>query len=55
QAEILTNAKVIRFDGSDMMPGAEATGTFWTGIVDYIGGKDVDTVLKDIEESWPQQ
>ncbi len=55
QAEILTNAKVIRFDGSDMMPGAVGTGTFWTGIVDYIGGKDVDTVLNDIEESWPQQ
>lgn len=54
QAEILTNAEVLRFDGSDMMPGAVGTGTFWTGIVDYVGGQDVDRVLKNIEESWPQ-
>lgn len=52
QAEILANAKVLRFDGSDMMPGAVGTGTFWTGIVDYLGGEDVDTVLKAIDESW---
>ncbi|HBB36055.1 MAG TPA: ABC transporter substrate-binding protein [Cyanobacteria bacterium UBA8803] len=55
QADILTKAKVIRFDGSDMMPGAVGTGTFWTGIVDYVGGKDVDSVLKTINESWPQK
>ncbi|NEP15033.1 MAG: carbohydrate ABC transporter substrate-binding protein [Symploca sp. SIO2C1] len=53
QAKILANAEVVRFDGSDMMPGAVGTGTFWTGIVDYIGGTDVDTVLKNIQESWP--
>jgi alpha-glucoside transport system substrate-binding protein len=52
QAEILSNAKVVRFDGSDMMPGAVGTGTFWTGIVDYVGGEDVDSVLNKIEESW---
>ncbi|MGA1622918.1 MAG: ABC transporter substrate-binding protein, partial [Synechocystis sp.] len=34
QAEILNNADVIRFDGSDMMPGAVGTGTFWSGMVD---------------------
>ncbi|AOY84887.2 ABC transporter substrate-binding protein [Moorena producens JHB] len=53
QAEILANADMVRFDGSDMMPGAVGTGTFWSGIVDYIGGTDVDTVLKTIEDSWP--
>ncbi|MBE7383090.1 MAG: carbohydrate ABC transporter substrate-binding protein [Leptolyngbya sp. SIO1E4] len=53
QAEILLNADVIRFDGSDMMPGAVGTGTFWTGITSYVGGTDVDTVLSDIENSWP--
>ncbi|MFP4410282.1 ABC transporter substrate-binding protein [Coleofasciculus sp.] len=52
QVEILSNAKVVRFDGSDMMPGAVGTGTFWTGIVDYVGGEDVDSVLNRIEESW---
>jgi alpha-glucoside transport system substrate-binding protein len=53
QAEILANADVIRFDGSDMMPGAVGTGSFWTGVTDYVGGTDVETVLADIEASWP--
>ncbi len=53
QAEILTNAEVIRFDGSDMMPGAVGTGTFWSGIANYIGGTDVDVVLQNIDDSWP--
>ncbi|PSN17756.1 ABC transporter substrate-binding protein [filamentous cyanobacterium CCP5] len=54
QAEILANAEVVRFDGSDMMPGAVGTGTFWTGMTNYVGGTDVDTVLEDIEGSWPE-
>lgn len=51
QARILADATVLRFDGSDMMTGTVGTGTFWTGIVDYVGGTDVDTVLNNIEES----
>ncbi len=54
QAEILALADVVRFDGSDMMPGVVGTGTFWSGIVDYVGGEDVDRVLSSIEASWPQ-
>ena len=54
QAEILSNADVIRFDGSDMMPGAVGTGTFWSGMVDYVGGTDAETVLDNIESSWPE-
>ena len=54
QAEILENADVIRFDGSDMMPGAVGTGTFWSGMVDYVGGTDAETVLQNIEDSWPE-
>jgi alpha-glucoside transport system substrate-binding protein len=53
QAAVLKNADVIRFDGSDLMPGAVGTGTFWTGMIDYVGGADIDTVLTTIEESWP--
>ena len=53
QAEILANADVIRFDASDLMPGAVGTGSFWSGMVDYVGGTDVDDVLEDIEDSWP--
>ncbi|WP_313887545.1 ABC transporter substrate-binding protein [Nodosilinea sp. LEGE 07088] len=55
QAEILANAEIVRFDGSDMMPGVVGTGTFWSGIVDYVGGEDVESVLADIESSWPEQ
>ncbi|NEP16442.1 MAG: carbohydrate ABC transporter substrate-binding protein [Leptolyngbya sp. SIO4C1] len=54
EAEILANAQTIRFDGSDLMPAAVGTGTFWTGMVDYIGGEDLDTVLQTIEASWPE-
>jgi len=54
QAEILQNASVIRFDGSDLMPSEVGTGTFWSGIVDYVGGEDAAVVLQAIEASWPQ-
>ena len=47
-------ADILRFDASDMMPGAVGTGTFWSGIVDWVGGRqDLDTVLQRIDESWP--
>ncbi|MCA3510725.1 MAG: carbohydrate ABC transporter substrate-binding protein, partial [Rhodobacter sp.] len=39
QGEILLNATTFRFDGSDLMPGAVGAGSFWTGMVDYVGGK----------------
>jgi len=54
-AEILMAADTFRFDGSDLMPGAVGAGSFWTGIVDYVGGEDLDTVLADIDASWPEQ
>ena len=54
-AEILTNADSTRFDGGDLMPGAVGTGSFWTGVVDFVGGKDLDTVLQDIDNSWPAE
>lgn len=53
QAQILAEADTIRFDGSDMMPGAVGTGSFWTGVTDYVGGTALDTVLEDIQASWP--
>ena len=54
EAEFLTTAETIRFDGSDLMPGAVGTGTFWSGVVDYVAGTPVDKVLDDIEASWPE-
>jgi alpha-glucoside transport system substrate-binding protein len=37
------------------MPASVGTGTFWKGMVDYVGGTDADTVLKTIEDSWPKK
>lgn len=54
EAEILINAETIRFDGSDLMPAAVGTGTFWRGMVNYVGGEDVDRVLQGIDASWPE-
>jgi alpha-glucoside transport system substrate-binding protein len=54
QGEILLNSTTFRFDGSDLMPGAVGAGTFWTGMVDYVGGKSAEDVAATIEASWPK-
>ena len=50
--DILLNATTFRFDGSDLMPGGVGAGSFWTGMVDYAGGKDAKDVTKAIQDSW---
>ena len=50
-AEILVGAETFRFDGSDLMPAAVGAGTFWSGILVYVGGENLDTVLETIEAS----
>ena len=50
-AQILIQAPIFRFDGSDLMPASVGSGSFWTGILDYISGENLDTVLKKIEDS----
>lgn len=52
QGKILLNATTFRFDGSDLMPGAVGAGTFWTGMVDYVGGKSSKEVADVIEASF---
>lgn len=54
QGEILLNATTFRFDGSDLMPGAVGAGSFWTGMVDYTGGKSAQEVADGIQASWPK-
>nr|WP_163540946.1 ABC transporter substrate-binding protein [Occultella kanbiaonis] len=44
---------VTRFDGSDLMPSAVGAGSFWTGMTEWIDGADTQTVLDQIEASWP--
>ncbi|WP_116131432.1 ABC transporter substrate-binding protein [Tropicimonas sp. IMCC34043] len=50
--QILLNADTFRFDGSDLMPGAVGAGSFWTGMVDYVGGKSSQDVADEIQRSW---
>ncbi|MCK0122341.1 ABC transporter substrate-binding protein [Loktanella sp. F6476L] len=52
--EVLLNATTFRFDGSDLMPGAVGAGSFWTGMVDYAGGKEAAEVAAGIQSSWPE-
>ncbi len=54
-AEMIQNATSFRFDASDLMPGAVGAGSFWKSMTDYISGAiDLDTALKQIDESWPK-
>jgi alpha-glucoside transport system substrate-binding protein len=64
--DILADASVVltealendtgRFDASDLMPAEVGSGTFWTGMMDYVssGPDSLQPVLDDIEASWPQ-
>jgi alpha-glucoside transport system substrate-binding protein len=54
QGDILLNSTTFRFDGSDLMPGAVGAGTFWTGMVDFVGGKSAQEVADTVESSWPK-
>ncbi len=63
--DILADASVVltdsladgsgRFDASDLMPAEVGSGSFWTGMIEYMqGGPDsLQGVLDDIEASWP--
>ncbi len=53
--KILQDPKtVFRFDGSDLMPSAVGSGSFWKGMTDWITGKDTKSTLDSIEASWPK-
>jgi len=43
------------FDASDQMPPEVGSGSFWTGMVDYMknGPDSLEGILQDIENSWP--
>ena len=51
--ELQSTGEVFRFDGSDLMPGAVGAGTFWTEITAWVIGGDTQTLLDNIEASWP--
>ena len=52
-AQILADADSVRFDGSDLMPGAVGAGTFWKGMTDWISGSaDLDQALETSQQGW---
>lgn len=54
-AEVIQNATSVRFDGSDLMPGAVGAGSFWKEMTAYVSGsKPLDEALKAIDASWPE-
>jgi alpha-glucoside transport system substrate-binding protein len=55
-ATIAVEADVFRYDGSDLMPNAVGGGSFWSGMVQWMGGeKTSKQVTDDIEASWPSE
>jgi alpha-glucoside transport system substrate-binding protein len=54
QGEIMTSATTFRFDGSDLMPGKIGAGAFWTGMVDFVGGKSAADVAAGIQKAWDE-
>jgi alpha-glucoside transport system substrate-binding protein len=52
-AEILLNATSVRFDGSDLMPGAVGAGSFWKAMTDYVTGTaDLDKAMEEAQAGW---
>lgn len=44
---------VFRFDGSDLMPAAVGSDSFWKGIIAWVSGDDTQETVDAIENSWP--
>ena len=52
---LLDPANEFRFDGSDLMPAAVGSASFWTGMTNWITGQSTQESLTFIERSWPPQ
>jgi alpha-glucoside transport system substrate-binding protein len=54
-ADVGYSATAFLFDGSDQMPGEVGAGSFWKDMTAWISGQqDLDTTLKNIDDSWPE-
>jgi alpha-glucoside transport system substrate-binding protein len=54
-AQILQDPKaVFRFDGSDQMPAAVGSNSFWKQATAWITGQDTKTTVNKIEAAWPK-
>ena len=53
-ANIAYGSTAFAFDGSDQMPGAVGSGSFWKDMTAWISGQqNLNQALKGIDESWP--
>jgi alpha-glucoside transport system substrate-binding protein len=53
-ASVAYDSSAFLFDGSDQMPGEVGAGSFWRDMTAWIAGQeDLDTALKNIDDSWP--
>jgi alpha-glucoside transport system substrate-binding protein len=60
-AGLVKTATAVRFDGSDSMPAAVGTGSFWKEMTTWVSTspdqataeKNEDTILKAIDATWP--
>jgi alpha-glucoside transport system substrate-binding protein len=53
-AEILQDPNaVFRFDGSDQMPAAVGSNSFWKQATNWITGQSTKATVDNIEKSWP--
>jgi len=53
--ELLKNTPAVRFDGSDLMPGAVGAGSFWKEMTACVSGTHtLDQAVKAIDASWPK-
>ena len=52
--QFAVDSEVTGVDGSDQMPGEVGAGSFWRGMTAWISGQeDIESVLNNIEETWP--
>jgi alpha-glucoside transport system substrate-binding protein len=52
EGAMMATATTFRFDGSDLMPGKIGAGAFWTGMVDFVGGKSSADTAAEIQKAW---
>jgi alpha-glucoside transport system substrate-binding protein len=51
-AQLWQESTTIRIDASDLMPPNVGTGSFWTGGIDFLQGKNIEEVLQKIDTTW---
>lgn len=54
QGDLLASASVARFDGSDLMPSAVGGAAFFSELVAWLNGQELETTLTNIDAAWPE-